>query len=664
MATSLEMYGDLDFKRQQALRLCLENLAGDPAIFSAADTGRLWFNTAEEVVKFYDGTQVITLGTGTGSASYIKVRCATNGPIAIAGVLVSGLDVNSNMDGASLQVGDLVLVKDQDGSIYGSGPSDNGVYIVVATQNTPTRYELMNAPSEFNAAMVIVQEGTVNADTVWICTAVDPVVGTDAAPFVQVVTPTNIVADSVLTGNGTPLGVVIAEFTGQVYVDSQISQVFIAVYSGDEWAWYPISFDATQASPVNTSATLTRSLYALSAQARTFAPATSLALTITEPNDYLRLHANFVFKTGANNATLSIANTHGLTLQWENNSTPPPVAATANANETYLIGLTIDRDAGYFFGRWKPIDHTTGLGATTTQQGIVELATQAEAEARTDTARAVTPASLINFVTAVGVADNVFYIEAGQGDSVTIPANYSPGYYLYVNSDSGAECLEFEFGSGFNVLSYGHKANASLAQDNTSVNMSNLVGNAWTFYGSSSNPTTTLTITGNTYSVDGVSFIYNTHTFNSKLILAAAGKTFAWANSTPPFAVGGSSLANQQYLVRLHSNHADSSVIYAEWAALGHTTGVVTPTSLATSLEGYQKTAYRTVTASASGTILGSATGITNKYVHLTAYADGTPNTPIGIEYTVASNGDIAWSTDTAFDGYIVISGSVSPVSV
>lgn len=35
--------------------------------------------------------------------------------------------------------------------------------------------------------------------------------------------------------------------------------------------------------------------------------------------------------------------------------------------------------------------------ATTTTQGLVELATQAEAEARTDTARAVTPASIANF---------------------------------------------------------------------------------------------------------------------------------------------------------------------------------------------------------------------------------------------------------------------------
>jgi hypothetical protein len=175
------LFGDLDFNSNQALRARLENVAADPSPLTASDIGRMWFNTTEGNAKLYNGVATVTLGAG-----YIKVRCATTGAIAVAGVSVSGLDVNSSIDGVTLQAGDLVLVKDQDGTFYGSGPSDNGVYIVVATQNMPTRYALMNAPSEFNGALVLVEEGTVNADTAWMCTSVDPIPGGEPIIFERI----------------------------------------------------------------------------------------------------------------------------------------------------------------------------------------------------------------------------------------------------------------------------------------------------------------------------------------------------------------------------------------------------------------------------------------------------------------------------------------------
>jgi hypothetical protein len=59
-----------------------------------------------------------------------------------------------------------------------------------------------------------------------------------------------------------------------------------------------------------------------------------------------------------------------------------------------------------------------------------------------------------------------------------------------------------------------------------------------------------------------------------------------------------------------------------------------------------------------------SAHGIGNQYLSVSAYETGTPNTPVGINVTVASNGDIAWSASQAFTGYIIVSDALTPVSI
>lgn len=73
------------------------------------------------------------------------------------------LSAPQTVDGIALIAGDRVLVKDQ------STASANGIYVVAA--GAWTRATDMDAWAEVPSAFCFVEQGTVNADTGWVCTA-------------------------------------------------------------------------------------------------------------------------------------------------------------------------------------------------------------------------------------------------------------------------------------------------------------------------------------------------------------------------------------------------------------------------------------------------------------------------------------------------------------
>jgi hypothetical protein len=72
------------------------------------------------------------------------------------------------VDGVTLATGDRLLIKNQ------TDATANGIYTVNAS-GAPTRSTDMDAGSEFPSAYVFVEQGTVNADTGWVCTNNAPV---------------------------------------------------------------------------------------------------------------------------------------------------------------------------------------------------------------------------------------------------------------------------------------------------------------------------------------------------------------------------------------------------------------------------------------------------------------------------------------------------------
>jgi hypothetical protein len=95
-----------------------------------------------------------------------------NGTSGVGATLTNALATafadGQTVDGVTLATGDRLLIKNQ------TDATANGIYTVNAS-GAPTRSTDMDNGSEFPSAYVFVEQGTVNADTGWVCTNNAPV---------------------------------------------------------------------------------------------------------------------------------------------------------------------------------------------------------------------------------------------------------------------------------------------------------------------------------------------------------------------------------------------------------------------------------------------------------------------------------------------------------
>lgn len=139
-----------------------------------------------------------------------SVRAATTANITMSGA--------QTIDGIALVVGDRVLVKDQ------IPATTNGIWIVQSS--TWTRATDADTWTELVSSFVFVEQGTVNADTGWVCT-IDPggTLGTTSITWVQFSSAGSVTGDgTTITKSGNTLsmksGVVTAGTYGNVTVDT------------------------------------------------------------------------------------------------------------------------------------------------------------------------------------------------------------------------------------------------------------------------------------------------------------------------------------------------------------------------------------------------------------------------------------------------------------
>ena len=95
----------------------------------------------------------------TGLKTRIITRVATTANINLSNALENG----DTLDGVTLATGNKVLVKDQ------TDATENGIYNVVAS-GTATRDTDYDTVAELAGQLVIVQEGSTNADKIFLCT--------------------------------------------------------------------------------------------------------------------------------------------------------------------------------------------------------------------------------------------------------------------------------------------------------------------------------------------------------------------------------------------------------------------------------------------------------------------------------------------------------------
>lgn len=133
-----------------------------------------------------------------------------------ADITLSGLQT---IDGVSLAAGDRVLVKNQ------TDASQNGIYKVVDGAAW-TRTSDMDQASEFAGAFTFLEEGTVQADTGWVCTTNNPVtIGTTAITWVQFSSAGVVLAGAGLNKQGNTLNVQVAngiQINGSNLVDIKL----------------------------------------------------------------------------------------------------------------------------------------------------------------------------------------------------------------------------------------------------------------------------------------------------------------------------------------------------------------------------------------------------------------------------------------------------------
>lgn len=112
------------------------------------------------------------------------VRAATTANITIS----TALNNADTLDDVTLATGDLVLVKNQ------SAPAENGVYVVGVS---PARSSEFDTYNEHAGALIVVQEGTAGADTMWLCTSnVGGTINVTSVAFSQF---TTTIADNSIT---------------------------------------------------------------------------------------------------------------------------------------------------------------------------------------------------------------------------------------------------------------------------------------------------------------------------------------------------------------------------------------------------------------------------------------------------------------------------------
>lgn len=93
------------------------------------------------------------------------VRAAATGNVVIATALENG----DALDGITLATGDRVLLPAQ------TTPAENGIY-VVKLSGSPSRAGDFDSQADVLGSLIVVQEGTANLESIWLCTNNAPLV--------------------------------------------------------------------------------------------------------------------------------------------------------------------------------------------------------------------------------------------------------------------------------------------------------------------------------------------------------------------------------------------------------------------------------------------------------------------------------------------------------
>ena len=137
------------------------------AFTPAADLSMAGFKLTSVATPTAD-TDAANKGYVDSVAQGLDTKASVVAATTTDGTLATAFDDGSVVDGVTLATGNRILIKNQ------TDATANGIYTVNAS-GAPTRSTDMDLGSEFPSAYVFVEQGTVNADTGWVCTNNAPV---------------------------------------------------------------------------------------------------------------------------------------------------------------------------------------------------------------------------------------------------------------------------------------------------------------------------------------------------------------------------------------------------------------------------------------------------------------------------------------------------------
>lgn len=172
---------------------------------------------------------VDSVAAGLGKRS--SVRAATTANITIASALNNG----DTLDGVTLADGNLVLVKDQ------SSAEENGIYVV---GSSPARDDLFDSYEEHPGSLIAIEEGTANADDLYLCTSnTGGTLNTTAINFTKIIPGAGGTVTSVATSGLATGGTITEAGTVTVSINGQ-SGLSASPVAADEFAIYDASATA------------------------------------------------------------------------------------------------------------------------------------------------------------------------------------------------------------------------------------------------------------------------------------------------------------------------------------------------------------------------------------------------------------------------------------
>lgn len=115
--------------------------------------------------------------SGKGSTALARIRVATT----VAGTLSSSFANGSIVDGITLATDDRILIKNQASGV------ENGIYNVQPS-GAPVRAQDFDNGAEVGSTLLVIDEGTTNSDTIWMCTNnfSNDIAGVNSLTFLQV----------------------------------------------------------------------------------------------------------------------------------------------------------------------------------------------------------------------------------------------------------------------------------------------------------------------------------------------------------------------------------------------------------------------------------------------------------------------------------------------